>query len=121
MVTSSGLGMMPVAGTCVYSSTKSLASFLAIGLDYELKEKQVDCLAWYAGETSTNMLKMEAKGRVATPKMSVEGMLKDVGKESATYGCYKHAKAMGQFSFLPIRAINSLMFSVLSKSHAKMV
>ena len=113
--------MMPVAGTLVYAGTKSLSGYLAIGLDYELKDKKIDCLAWYAGETSTNMLRMPAEGRVATPHDAVKGMLRDVGKESATYGCYKHAKAMAMFGYLPISTINGFMFKALTKSHAKMV
>ena len=45
VVTSSGLGSAPIPGCVDYSCAKSFASFLAEGLNYELKGK-VDCLAW---------------------------------------------------------------------------
>lgn len=55
IVTSSGLGAIPLSGTVTYSATKSFASFVAEGLNYELAGK-VDVLSYQAGEVTTKML-----------------------------------------------------------------
>ena len=56
IVVSSGLGAIPIPGFLTYSATKSFASFLAEGLNIELKGK-VDVLSYQAGEVDTNMMK----------------------------------------------------------------
>ena len=43
---------------------------------------------------ATKMLGKPSGGRVATTDMAVKGMLRDLGKESMTYGCSKHAFAV---------------------------
>lgn len=93
VVTSSGLGSAPFPGILTYSCTKVFADYLAKGLSYELSGK-IDCLSWQAGEVATKMLKKPAGGRVVTPEVAVKGMLKDLGKESITYGCSTHGYAM---------------------------
>lgn len=92
VITSSGLGSVPVAGILDYSCTKTFVDFLAQGLSYELEGK-VDCLSWQAGEVSTKMLKRPAGGRVVTTEVAVKGMLKDLGKERMTRGCSTHDRS----------------------------
>ena len=48
VITGSTLGVRPVPGAIVYSSTKSFANFLAQGLNYELKDK-IDVLSFECG------------------------------------------------------------------------
>lgn len=43
---------------------------------------------------ATKMLRKPAGGRVVTTDVAVKGMLRDLGKESMTYGCTAHAFAM---------------------------
>ena len=50
VVTSSGLGKIPVAGTTVYAATKAFVSSFAQGLRYEVEDK-IDVIDWAAGET----------------------------------------------------------------------
>jgi short-subunit dehydrogenase len=45
IVVSSGLGHKPVSGTITYSASKSFASFIAEGLNYELEGK-VDVMSY---------------------------------------------------------------------------
>ena len=97
VVTSSGLGSTPVPGSLTYSCTKTFADFLARGLNYELAGK-IDCLSWQAGEVSTKMLGRPPGGRIVTTDVAVKGMLKDLGRESMSYGCLKHARTMSMFS-----------------------
>lgn len=105
VVTSSGLGLVPIAGCIAYSCTKSFAGFLAEGLAWELKEKKIDCLAWYCGEVSTNMLKRPVGGRVVSTNTAVNGMLRDLGKETTTFGCTKHARSMSMFGVMPLSIV----------------
>lgn len=48
VITSSGLGSIPVSGTITYSAAKSFASFIGRGLNYELQDK-IDVLVYQAG------------------------------------------------------------------------
>jgi len=45
MVMSSGLGSAPIPGVLTYSMSKSFSSYLAEGLNIELKHK-IDCLSY---------------------------------------------------------------------------
>ena len=87
VVTSSGLGSIPCCGVLPYSCAKTFSDFLARGLNFELKGK-VDCLSWQCGEVKTNLNK---SGRGTTTDIAVKGMLKDLGKEDMSYGCFSHA------------------------------
>ena len=55
IVVSSGLGSKPIPGFLGYSATKSLVSYLAEGLNYELEGK-VDVMSYQAGEVKTKMM-----------------------------------------------------------------
>jgi len=56
VVTSSGLGEIPVPMVTTYCATKSFVSFLAVGLSYELEGK-VDFMTWACGGVTTKMTK----------------------------------------------------------------
>ena len=45
VVTSSGLGSRPISGCLTYSATKSFATFIAEGLNFELEGK-VDVISY---------------------------------------------------------------------------
>lgn len=119
VVTGSGLAHMPIAGSLTYCCTKTFADFLAQGLNYELKGK-VDVLSWQCGETSTNMLRKPVGGRVVSTEVAVKGMLRDLGKESLTYGCTSHARSMLLFSLFSRSFVNKFMFKMLTKSHERL-
>jgi len=93
VVTASGLAHLAVPGCTDYSATKSMASFLAEGLNYELQGR-VDCMAWHNGKTATKMNGLVADGKVIDAEVAVAGMLRDLGYESLTYGHKAHAKSM---------------------------
>lgn len=65
VTTSSVMGQRPMGGFLTYSATKSLASFIAIGLSYELEGK-VDVMAWEAGEIATKLSKRKPGLNVLT-------------------------------------------------------
>ncbi len=68
LITSSGLGCKPVSGIITYSATKSFVSFIAQGLDYELKEK-IDFTTYEAGEVTTKLLgRFNTDMRTITPE-----------------------------------------------------
>lgn len=115
VVTSSGLGSIAIPGCVDYSCGKSFAGFLLEGLNYELKGK-VDCMSWQSGKTATKMNGSEADGsHCVTPEVAVKGMLKDLGKESLTYGCTPHAKGMFMVNVFPIGMIKAKFYEGFCK------
>lgn len=99
VVTCSGLGRYPVPGVITYSSSKTFASFLGVGLSYELEGK-IDCMSWTLGMTDTKLLCMPNKKTnplVASKKEAVDGMLRDLGRERITKGCKKHELALSTY------------------------
>jgi short-subunit dehydrogenase len=90
VVTSSIFGKRPTGGACiVYSATKSLARFLAIGLSYELDGK-VDVLSWDCGEVATKMTKKKAGCLTLSPDGAAKGIFKDIGCERVSNGAAAH-------------------------------
>jgi short-subunit dehydrogenase len=90
VVTSSIFGQRPTGGACiVYSATKSLARFLAIGLSYELDGK-VDVLSWDCGEVATKMTKKKAGCLTLSPDGAAKGIFKDIGCERVSNGAAAH-------------------------------
>ena len=78
IVTSSGLGAIPVSGTVTYSATKSFASFVAEGLNYELAGK-IDVLSYQAGEVTTKMLnrfKTDSRKKVLPTQIKKQNAIK---------------------------------------------
>lgn len=67
LVTSSVLGTLPLSGTITYSASKSFVSFLAQGLNYELKNK-VDVISFEPGEVETKMLSGHKGRGMITPQ-----------------------------------------------------
>ena len=118
VITSSGLGSVPVAGILDYSCAKTFASFLAQGLSFELEGK-VDCLAWQAGEVATKMLKRPPGGSVVTTETAVKGMFKDIGKERLTRGCFRHDSMMALLPLIPYGTFNRIMFKSMARTHKK--
>lgn len=122
VVTSSGLGSLAVPGCVDYSCAKSFSSFLAEGLNYELKGK-IDCLAWQSGKTATKMNGDKADGsHCVEPSVAVKGMLRDVGRESLTYGCAPHAKGMFICtSVMPRSVLYPMFFEGFKKDRLKQI
>jgi len=116
VVTSSGLGCRPVAGTLAYSATKSSASFFAQALSYEVEDK-IDVMDWQAGETATKMLRKQPGGRVLSTADAVKGMLSDLGRERSTFGAPRHDLLTGAFSRVPDFLLQPFMFDVLKKTY----
>lgn len=105
VVTSSGLGAVPVSGLITYSSCKSFASFLAEGLSYELEGK-VDVMSYQAGEVTTKMLKRyKTDSRTITPERAAKCCFRDLGYMAMTRGSFRHDMSMLWMEKLPLRWI----------------
>lgn len=90
VVTSSGLGAVPVSGNAAYSSSKAFSSWFAQALHFEVKDK-IDVLAWECGEVSTKMRNAPANGKtILTTDQAINGALRDLGKEYVTQGAFRH-------------------------------
>ena len=91
IVTSSGFGMLPVAGTAVYAASKAYASRFTQALAYELSDK-IDFVDWPCGEVKTNLYgEMSQKNpRGMTPEQAVTPLLKQIGHDRIAYGHNKH-------------------------------
>lgn len=110
---------MPMAGTVAYSCTKTFASYLAIGLNYELKGK-VDCIAFEPAMVATKMLGEKADGAlIVTPTAAVKAMLADLGRQSVSHGAWQHALEASFVSILPLWLVNKAAFPGLVKAHQK--
>jgi short-subunit dehydrogenase len=123
VVSSSVFGQRPVGGaSIVYSATKSLASFLAVGLSYELEAK-IDVLAWEAGEVATKMSKRKAGGFVLSVDSAVRGMFRDIGTERITNGALTHDLSSRIISMVPLYYVNKMFIgignTVLKKQRAR--
>mmetsp|Transcript_31931 Transcript_31931/g.42276 ORF Transcript_31931/g.42276 Transcript_31931/m.42276 type:complete len:117 (-) Transcript_31931:196-546(-) len=87
VVVSSGLGGRPIPGCVTYSAAKACSSFMAQALSYELREK-VDVMSWEAGAAGTKMFSEERRAKMYPLGLAVDGMLRDMGRETHTYGSY---------------------------------
>lgn len=91
VVTSSAASNRVFAGMVTYSCVKTFASFLGEGLHYELKQHNIDVLAWDPLEVGTKMLGKEANGKnVLSTDFAVHEMLKQLGRNARSHGAYKH-------------------------------
>ena len=90
VVTSSGMGSAPISGILPYSMSKTFSSFLAEGLNIELKNK-VDVLSFQCGEVSTKLIGNKRNGfSVISTVRATGGCLRDLGTETMTYGSFVH-------------------------------
>ena len=69
-MTSSGLGAVPIPGNITYSASKSFSSFLAQGLNFELKDK-IDVISFELGRTDTKMSKATNRKGLLSPEKVV--------------------------------------------------
>ena len=69
----------PIPGFLALSMTKTFKSFLAIGLSMELKDK-IDFMTFECGQVATKINRSPPNPFKTTPKVAVEGLLKDVGR-----------------------------------------
>ena len=101
VVTSSALAMYPMSGILPYSMSKSFSSFLAEGLNIELKEK-VDVMSFQPGEVQTKLL--GDRKTAVTVQQASKGCLRDLGTTDLTYGAFTHDKQMRMTPrfFLPV-------------------
>lgn len=93
VITSSGLGSVPVPGILAYSAAKSFSSFLGEGLNVELKDK-IDVLSFQCGEVKTKLLGNRGGPQVITTDRATNGCLRDLGSNSMTYGAFAHGMVM---------------------------
>jgi short-subunit dehydrogenase len=123
VVTSSVGGARPIGGcSIVYSATKSLVSFLSVGLSYELEGK-VDVMTWECGYVSTKLSREKEGGLVLNTKDAVAGMLRDIGKENLTNGRFVHELTKNAFMAIPLYYLNRFTIKmgtdVLRKQRAR--
>jgi len=88
VITSSACSVVPLPGCATYSAAKSCAGFLGVALSYEL-EGRIDVLSADLAEVSTKDLMAKPGGRIATTEEAVNGMLRDLGRERRTFGCFR--------------------------------
>lgn len=90
LFTCSGAGLIPMPGLATYSATKAFVTFLAQGLNCELKGK-IDVLAFTCGLTDTNMTQDQAKSwRMVDTKTACRGALRDLADRDKSFGAFKH-------------------------------
>lgn len=101
VILSSVASHAPPAGFTAYCATKIFDSFIAEGLNYELKDS-VDVLSYKPAGVNTNMLIDEAKDcTMITPETAANTCFRDLGYCQVTYGSLKHALLTSTFNFFP--------------------
>lgn len=112
VVTGSGLGHRPIAGTIVYSAAKGYVNYLTDGLNYEFEGK-IDTLHYEAGEVNTKMLKRwTTNWRICSPERAAASSLRDLGIEKHTNGCMRHELFTACFNAWPLRFAQALLYKV---------
>ena len=118
LVTSSGMGFQPVAGNLPYSCTKTFVSFLAQGLNFELKE-HVDVLDFTPGWVSTPLAAaLEVERGVhesITPDRCATVAFRDLGLTPTTVGALRHDIGAIMLRRMPLSMINFMMNLLLVK------
>jgi short-subunit dehydrogenase len=81
VVTASGFASRPIAGSITYSATKTFASFIAEGLNHELKDK-IDFMSYQAGEVTTKMIyRYQTDARTISTDRAAQVCFRDLGLE----------------------------------------
>lgn len=93
---SSVAGNAPISRTLVYCATKIFVKYLTMAMDWEGKRDGtlVDAMCLQPSYVKTNLVD-KFKGKITTPGIvstteCVNGALRDLGKESVTYGPLVH-------------------------------
>ena len=92
IATSSIAGCVPSPILTTYCSTKVFVTYLAQGLDYELKDK-VDIKSYAPGYVATKLAKRSTKDLgffTISPEKSAHVCFRDVGIESYSHGSIGH-------------------------------
>ena len=119
IVTGSGLGCIPTAGTAHYSAAKAFARFIADSLCVEWA-KNVDVLHYAAGEVNTKMLKRNTTNiRICSAETAASSCLRDLGYERDTNGCLRHEVAVWFLNSLPVSLFQNMTFSIAEKTIKK--
>jgi len=100
-----------MSGFLTYSCAKSFVSFLAEGLNIELKGV-VDVISYQAGEVATKFLRGQGDNmRTITPEVAAETSFRDIGFQSMTRGAFKHhclSGAMNANSVIMQKMVNKI-------------
>ena len=123
IVTSSMASTFPMAGHDTYCASKTFASYMAVGLNFELQGK-VDVLSYEPAGVATKMLqgkKDKYKGDFITcsTDRAADVCVRDLGNTSATTGAFRHVLLVGLLDLLPRSILNPMMYPVFKKTLLK--
>ena len=129
IVTSSRSETMPLVGHLIYSSTKKFVSYLAEGLNYEVRDK-VDVMTFCPAFVETKFLKAgtadikkdplsRIMNHAITPDRAAEVCFRDIGIESKTHGAFAHEYAVQLMKILPKSIIDKKLMRAAMESHQK--
>ena len=121
VITSSGLGLYPIAGTIAYSAGKAFDDFMARGLHVEFKGK-IDVISYNAGMVNTPFIrdddvKKQSAGMMITPEQAAASCLRDLGYSSNTKGAFKHS--VGDLFPQPYASMSKFFFKMSPEIYLK--
>ena len=127
VVVSSSAALGPIAGLTTYCATKTFASYLARGLNYELRDT-CDVLAWQPAGIKTNIARdfdvdeMMKKDYafVLSVESAVRQMFCQLGKEKVGPCNWNHALQLSAMGLLPVSLVNSLALKHTTKASIEM-
>ena len=115
IITSSIASTFPMAGHITYCASKSFASYMGAGLNYELKRK-VDVMSYEPGEVETKMIGYQKPGlRIISSARAAEVCLRDLGSCAQSRGAFRHEVLYYLLYILPKGLLNHLMFPMMKK------
>ena len=89
IVVSGASGSLPLPGMLTCSASKAFVSYLAIGLNYELKD-QIDVMTYEPGYVDTRSTQDTNTFSKISVEQAIEGSFRALGRESKTYGILIH-------------------------------
>ena len=117
MYSSSGGGLLPVAGVLTYACTKTFMRYLGIGMNYETGGK-VDSMTINFGEVNTKMCPEYTGPLIISAKHAVQCALRDVGRCDETDGCIRHEFLNSSFRWMASNCFSLLEYVFFTMTKA---
>lgn len=118
----SALGKFTAAGSLPFSASSMATSYLAMGLNYELKNSNVDVICMQSGDILGSSLHKSLTK--AIPKSSIASYIRcsltDLGFTSLTHGSLLDSFKINLALCLPLRFIQIILYSASLNNLARL-
>ena len=113
VITSSVAADYPIPGGITYSCAKRYVTDLAIGLNYELKDK-IDVMSYNPGFVATKLTKLRNSDiKTITSERAAAVCFRDLGLTPMSHGAFRHEVTSGMFQCLPRFCLNNVLLRAM--------